>query len=418
MLIMISMILILVGIFTMIYTTSYSSIYNSCQNMLKKYCESFITPGDSGPKKIESDKNGSSPSDAPFDKNSPDVPEPEIDRPPESSRAFKANSFCSVLYKKDGTVDIIDNLDDIYTDEEIVEYSKDVLESGTSEGKISPFIYRVEKVNGGAMIAFVDATIFENNNAVLIKYTFIFGFAAVLLVFIAAVLLSKRIIAPLIEYDNKQRQFVSDAGHELKTPVSVISTNSDMLKKEIGENRWLDNIVYENSKMGRLVKELMQLTSANSPGKKMSETDLSRIVKGEALAFDSVAYEKGLTLDYSGIEDDIIVKGNANQLTELCTILLDNAISYGNNDTDIVITLRKTSSKAFLSVSNSADNIDSDKISHIFDRFYRTDESRADSGHYGLGLSIAKAVAKAHRGDISVKYQSGIITFNVYIPLK
>ena len=169
--------------------------------------------------------------------------------------------------------------------------------------------------------------------------------------------------------------------------------------------------------MGGLVRQLLELSRAENADVPMETVDLSRLVTGEALAFESLAFEKGKLLK-SKIEDDIQVSGNINQLTQLVSVLLDNALGHSTGE-EIELRLTRQGHLAQLSVSNDGAEIPPEKQARIFDRFYRLDEARSGEGqHYGLGLSIAKAVAEKHGGAIHVACHDGKVRFTVSIPVK
>ena len=156
---------------------------------------------------------------------------------------------------------------------------------------------------------------------------------------------------------------MSDASHELKTPVSVIGANAEMLSRELGDNEWLANIRYENDRMGELVKQLLDLSRAESAELPQETIDLSRIVTGEVLAFDSLAFEKGKILN-SEIEEGIALSGSSTQLSQLVSILIDNALRHSTGK-EIGITLKKQSHSAVLAVSNEGDAIPPEKLQHL-----------------------------------------------------
>lgn len=245
----------------------------------------------------------------------------------------------------------------------------------------------------------------------------IVGSAALVLLFFISLYLSRQIIRPLEENDRQQKQFISDASHELKTPVAVISANAEMLSREIGGNEWLSNIQYENERMGGLVKQLLDLSRAENTEVPMEQVDFSRIVTGEALAFESLAFDQGKALQ-SDIEEGVLLTGNPSQLTQLVSILLDNAIRHSTGS-EIGLSLKAQGHTAVLSVINEGDAIPDEKQKQLFDRFYRIDEARSNEGqHYGLGLSIAKAVVEKHSGSIHVSCQDGKVRFTAAIPIK
>ncbi len=207
---------------------------------------------------------------------------------------------------------------------------------------------------------------------------------------------------------------MSDAGHELKTPISVISANTEILSRE-GDSEWLSNIRYETERMGTLVRDLLRLSRAGDAARVSGTVDLSRVVVGEELPFESVAFEKGKTLT-AEIGDGITVEGDESQLKQLTAILIDNAISHGTDDA-VAVTLRAEHRSATLTVENGGDEIPREERARLFERFYRADEARTDGDHFGLGLAIAKAIVEAHRGTISVDCRDGRVIFTVTIPL-
>ena len=216
----------------------------------------------------------------------------------------------------------------------------------------------------------------------------------------------------------RQKQFVSDAGHELKTPIAVVNANLELLSRQIGENQWLSNIQYENERMSALITQFLELAKTESTVPAMDNVDLSRLVYGEVLPFETMAYEQGLTLN-SQLEEAIFVNGNSLQLKQLVSILIDNALRHNEGGSEIMVLLKKERGHGILSVINSGKSIPEEQKSQLFERFYRADSARTDEGgHYGLGLAIAKNIAAAHKGTIQVRCYDGKVEFFVKIPLK
>jgi signal transduction histidine kinase len=168
--------------------------------------------------------------------------------------------------------------------------------------------------------------------------------------------------------------------------------------------------------MGQLVGQLLELARAENVKPRMEELDLSRLVAGGVLPFESVAFEKGLGLD-TRIPDGIRITGSSSQLSQLVSILVDNAISHGESDSKVQVSLTHTRSAAVLSVRNAGSPIPQEQLERLFERFYRADESRSgEEKHYGLGLSIAKAIVQAHSGKIEVLCRDGFVEFRVSLP--
>ena len=236
--------------------------------------------------------------------------------------------------------------------------------------------------------------------------------------FFLSVLLARKIVRPLEESYKKQKQFISDAGHELKTPVAVVNANAEILSREIGENQWLDNILYENERMGMLVGQLLELARTESVTPQMENIDFSRLVQGEALPFESVAFEKGLQL-VCNTENNIFIEGNSTQLKQLVSILIDNGIRHSTDGNAVYLRLIKERNSAQLSVINTGEEIPSEERQQIFERFYRVDTARnGDDKHYGLGLAIAKSITDSHKGTIDVLCYNSLVEFRVIIPIK
>ena len=351
----------------------------------------------------------------------PDNPEPwpmPADLPPDIRPNFQLSTFYTVSLADDGTVLAVDNGEKgVYESEELIRIAKELLKGNKLSGRSGNLTYSVSHRDGYTLVAFMDNTISESSLQMLLRNVLIIGSIAIVALFFISLYLSKQIIQPLEENDRKQKQFISDASHELKTPVSVISANAELLSREIGENRWLANIQYENERMGGLVKQLLDLSRAENAETPMTTVDFSRTVMGEALAFESLAFDSGKTLQ-SDIEEGIILTGNQAQLAQLTSVLLDNALRHSTGS-EIEISLKHHTHTAILSVMNEGEEIPPDKQEHLFDRFYRIDEARnSESQHYGLGLSIAKAVAEKHGGTISVSCADGKIRFYVSLPIK
>lgn len=349
----------------------------------------------------------------------PDLPHVGSQRPPLEEPLFQLSTFYSVSISNQNEIINIDiGRNGLYSKNELAGIADDILTSGNAFGKRGTLQYRVEAREGYTLVAFIDNTVTNDRLTSLTRHTLIAGGIALIVLFFVSVYLSHRIVKPLENNDRRQKQFVSDAGHELKTPISVISTNAELLSRQLGSNEWLDNIRYENERMGDLVTQLLDLSRAENVQVQMEELDLSRLVTGEALPFESVAFEHGLTIK-SMIADGIMLKGNRSQLSQLVSILLDNAIRHTDGGKEIGLSLCRHGRHVVLSVENSGKEIPTEQQARLFERFYRLDEARvSDGNHYGLGLAIAKAIVEEHGGNISVACRDEKVIFTVLLPLK
>lgn len=391
------LVLLLFGTFCVIYLASYVDMTNENRALLKQYVDAYVLPGT-----FEGDRT----KDAWGDPHG---------KPP----MLELSTFYSVAMSNDGQVLKVDNADvSTFSEDTLTALASEIVDGGKTNGVENNLIYRMADKGEYILVAFLDNTVMLENAGTLISYTLIFGGVALVFLFFLANYLAGRIVAPLEESYERQKQFVSDAGHELKTPVAVVNANLELLSREIGENQWLSNIQYENERMSALIIQLLELARAENVTPHMETIDLSRLVCGELLPFETVAYENGLTLN-GDIAENIFVSGNSVQLKQLTSILLDNAIRHSDSGREVALTLKKGKNHAVLSVLNDGDAISPEDRKQLFERFYRTDSARTGDGqHYGLGLAIARAIALTHKGTIDVQCHDGKVEFIVKLPLQ
>lgn len=392
------------GTLGVIYASSYFEMAKQNEDMLKAHAEMYKLSGafdDEFLKKIPAP--GGDRENAPaFDKQSP---------------RFKLSVFYTAAVSYDGEIlEIKNEAPAVHSDDELEELAQSIINGDRKKGSRNNLaFYSVDK-GGYNLVAFMDNTVINESAETLLRYTLIFGGAALVVFFFLSMLLARKIVQPLEESYQKQKQFISDAGHELKTPVSVVGASAELLLREIGENKWLDNIQYENERMGVLVGQLLELARTENVEPQTERMDFSRLVAGEALSFESVAFEKGLALN-TDITNDIFVDGNGTQLKQLVSILLDNAVHHNSGSGEVRLSLTKERGSARLSVINSGEQISPEQCEKIFERFYRVDTARSgDDSHYGLGLAIAKAIVTSHKGRINVQCFDGLVEFKVQIP--
>lgn len=231
----------------------------------------------------------------------------------------------------------------------------------------------------------------------------------ILLAWLLVALFSRRAIKPLVENAVMQKQFITDAGHELKTPLTVIAANMDVLALETGENEWVRSTRKQVANMRGLVNELIYLSRLDEEDARLGreDTDLSKLVREAAEPFVGMAEFSGKSMDVA-VEDGIRVTGDAAALNRLVSILCDNAVKYAPEGDAIAVALKRDRRGIALTAENGlAAPLSPEALSHLFDRFYRVDASRSKtSGGYGIGLSVARAIVEKHGGRIAAK-QSG-----------
>ena len=398
------LVLLWVGTLGVIYASSYFEMKKQNEQMLQSHAQMYNLPNAFDQMMPP---NGPRPDGNPGFK-------PGFD--PESPK-FQLSTFYSVAVSYKGEIlEIKNDSPTVYASDDLAQMAKDIIKDGKSTGTKDNLTFLKTDKNGYVLVVFMDNTVVNESAMTLFRYTLIFGSTALVLFFFLSVFLARKIVAPLEESYQKQKQFISDAGHELKTPVSVVSANAELLSRQIGDNQWLQNIQYENERMGMLVGQLLDLARTENVTPQMESIDFSRLVAGEMLPFESVAFEKGLVLN-SNITNGITVEGNSAQLKQLVSILLDNAIQHSKPEGEVRLTLTKDHGITELSVINKGDEIPAEHRDRIFERFYRVDTARnGEDKHYGLGLAIAKAIVDAHHGHIQVHCYNGLVEFRASIP--
>jgi len=271
-------------------------------------------------------------------------------------------------------------------------------------------------------IAFVDISMEQAALRSIMQSYVQIALISLVLLLAVSILLSRWATRPVAKAWQQQKQFLSDASHELKTPLTVILSNAELLEQTSLEERparWADNIHSESLRMKSLVEEMLTLARADNQTHtaQLAPVSLSDIAGDCVLAFDPVAFEAGKQLA-EDIAPDLWVQGDGTQLRQLVSVLLDNAIKYSPDGSTISLTLQKIDRQARLTVSNPGEPIPPDKLSHLFERFYRADASRGEQTGFGLGLSIAAAIAKEHKAALKAESDSNSTRFTLTIPLK
>ncbi len=230
---------------------------------------------------------------------------------------------------------------------------------------------------------------------------------------------SEIIVKPVYETLEKQKQFISDASHELKTPLAVIQANTDVLENEIGNNKWLTYIQNETDSMDKLINELLLLAKIENADevRNYEQINVSEEVQVVSAMFESMAYEKQVTI-VTNIQDEVTINGSRQEIEHILSTLIDNAIKHCEPKKEVKVELAKEKNNIILQVKNVGEPIPENQRDKIFERFYRVDKSRNRSEkRYGLGLAIAKSTVQKYNGKIEVDCKDGVTSFKVVLPI-
>ncbi|MBO5164273.1 MAG: GHKL domain-containing protein [Ruminococcus sp.] len=316
--------------------------------------------------------------------------------------------FFVIMADKNGKYAAALNNDEL-TEETAQDYLDKIINDKDSEGMTGNLSFCAEKKENGTLVVLTDRTAEMGIMRKLKRTTVIVGLVSLIFLSVAAYFLSGLIVRPLKVTFEKQKQFISDASHELKTPLTVISTNADVLSGEIGDNKWLNYIRDQADRMNVLVNDLLSLTRLENNTREFitCEFDLSRAVTNAALPFECQAFEsrKNFVLN---VDDGIKIVGSEQHIKQMTGIFIDNALKYSKDGGTVRVSLTKEDGKAVLAVYNTGSGVREEEVDKLFERFYRSDESRNRStGGYGLGLAIAKSIIDKHKFKVQVENQEG-----------
>lgn len=333
-----------------------------------------------------------------------------------SPEAPYESRYFSVLMDGSGNVSTIDTGKIAGTDtDEAAEYAIKVLECGRTSGFMGQYRFGVKDKDNGKLIIFLYCGRELSNFRAVLLISVGISFVGMLAVFLLLIFFSGRIVKPVSESYEKQKRFITDAGHEIKTPLTIIDADAELVGLDCGENEWLEDIRKQTKRLTALTNDLIYLAKMEE-GQKSStkiEFPLSDVVEETAESFRARAVNENKKLDID-IQPEITYCGDEKAIRQLVSILVDNAVKYSDGIKIISVKLEGQGgtsklSKGFrLQVFNSCEHIEPESVKHLFDRFYRAEQSRnSQTGGYGIGLSVAKAVVDAHKGKITADTADG-----------
>ena len=272
----------------------------------------------------------------------------------------------------------------------------------------------------GKCLVFIDISGEQNMRYSLIRNCVLIGIAGFFVFLLISILFARLAVRPVEQAWEEQKQFVADASHELKTPLTVILTNAELLQSPAYDvdtkAQFSEHILTMTQQMRTLVEGLLDLSRADSGSLQlaMEQVDLRTLVEHSICVFEPLYFENGRALQ-SDLAENAFTIGSPAHLKQVINILLDNALKYSNEGSDVIVKLEKQHRHCLLSVTSQGETLSPADLKRIFQRFYRADKSRAHTGSYGLGLSIADSIVKKHHGKIRAESVDGRNTFFVYL---
>ena len=324
--------------------------------------------------------------------------------------------YTFILNDNNGIIDKISHSDNGITNEIIKEVKNILTKNNTSKIKIGSlywhkYAYNYEEGNSLTIVNIADARNTLLTNLFISLLLIVIG---EIIIYIISKKITEWITKPVEESFKREKEFVANASHELKTPLAVMMANIDCLDINKKNEKWINNLKNESDRMSNLITRLLDLSKTEYLKKEnFSQNDISMIIEKRALTFESLAYEKNITIE-TNIAEKVNILCHKESIDELISILIDNAISHGKEKSKIKINLTSDKSEIKLEVINKGDPIPLEEGEKIFERFYRNDKSHnRKSGRYGLGLAIAKNIVLAHNGTIRAYSKNGYTTFEV-----
>ena len=330
--------------------------------------------------------------------------------------------FFSVLLDENGQVLSTDTGKIAAVDQTTaVEYAQEVWTSGRNSGFWEQYRFLRSTENGGVRLIFLDCGRSLSSSKTVLLASVSISLLGLLAVLVLLMILSRRIVTPAAESYEKQRRFITDAGHEIKTPLTIIGADADLLELECGESEWLSDIKRQVTRLTGLTNDLIYLSRMDEerPQLQRVEFSLSDVTEDVVQSFQGPikSQEKALQMD---IQPLLSFHGDEKAIRQLVSILMDNAVKYSPEGGRIAVRLEQESRSLKLSVSNTTVHpVEKDQLNRLFDRFYRMDQSRNSStGGYGLGMSIARSIVAVYKGKIRAECPGeNVLVISVTLPL-
>lgn len=413
--VMLSLLTVLTAVMTTINTFNYTSILNEADRTLDYIATNDGKFPDTPPEPPEEDN----PEDEEGDGLFPDEDEEDKENEPlESPEAPFETRYFTVRFHADGEITLDLSSIAAVDENQAVALAEEAIESERRYGTFDHYRFKVERSEEGILVIFLDCMteLFTFRTFVLVSIS-VSGIGLVA-IFILVFLLSDRIIKPFIDSYEKQKRFITDAGHDIKTPITVIEADAELIALEHPDNEWAQDIKKQTRRLATLTSDLVYLARMEEGvAHKKCELNISEIVTDEAGSYAALSCSACKEFRQS-IAPSLNIQANEGDIRRLVGILLDNAFKYSGDDGRIELSLSRTSRHVVFEVTNTAKNLSEESVSHLFERFWRADSARGTKGGFGIGLSMAEAIVSAHSGKISAKFHNEELTISVTLPLQ
>lgn len=342
--------------------------------------------------------------------------------PPDNKMSPEApfeTRYFSVTFNNNGEV-IKVNIDRIAAIDELSaeSYATSLYNNSKTKGFFKNYRYQSKTRDTETLYVFIDCQHDLITFREFLYASLLFSLIGITTIFLLVFFSSKIILKPISESYEKQKHFITDASHELKTPLTVIDASADVLEMEVGENEWITSIKDQVTRLTKLTEDLLMLSRMNETNRVIfTDFSLSEVLKDSIKRFESVAISQGKTIE-TNIPNNISYNGEINMISQLFSILLDNALKYTNEKGLIKVSLSETEKNKKIVFYNTCENIEIGNHDYLLERFYRKDSSRnSNTGGHGIGLSIAKSIIDNHKGKINIKSDDGkSITITITLP--
>ena len=331
-------------------------------------------------------------------RNNMDETEPPGDK---KNIRFMDISVYSVILSGDEVLEVINHDINLKSESDIKMIAREVLDNKKSDYYIGNLYFDKYSysLSGNVLTICENGSVNKGIINNLIISIFVFVVSEIIIVFVS-LKITEWISRPVIDAFKKQKEFIADASHELKTPLAVIMASSEALEKTM-DNKYVKNIVSESERMNKLILSLLDLAKSENKNKEYKEVDLSKLVEKSILTFESIIYENNIKLDYN-IDQNVKLICDSDEIKQVMSILIDNAIKHSEENGEIFVEMHSAKNEVNINVRNKGKAISKEDEDKIFERFYKADKSRnRNSNTYGLGLAIAKNIVTNHGGIIS-----------------